>query len=54
MILRDPRRLIPFLLGIAAVVMYFNTLDYAEVFAAAPSMADASMQIFAGNKCVVC
>ncbi|MEN8802363.1 MAG: proton-conducting transporter membrane subunit, partial [Thiogranum sp.] len=30
-----------FLLGIAAIVMFFNTLDYAEVFAAAPSMAGA-------------
>ncbi|HFD81625.1 MAG TPA: NADH-quinone oxidoreductase subunit L [Gammaproteobacteria bacterium] len=38
-----------FLLGIAAVVMYFNTLDYAQVFAAAPSMADASIQLFPGS-----
>jgi NADH-quinone oxidoreductase subunit L len=37
-----------FLLGIAAVVLYFNTLDYAEVFTAAPSMADASMEVFPG------
>ncbi len=37
-----------FLLGIAAVAMYFNTLDYAEVFAAAPAMADAKIELFAG------
>ncbi len=37
-----------FLLGIAAIAMYFNTLDYAEVFAAAPSMADAQIEIFDG------
>jgi NADH-quinone oxidoreductase subunit L len=37
-----------FLLGIAAVVLYFNTLDYAEVFTAAPSMADATMEVFPG------
>jgi NADH-quinone oxidoreductase subunit L len=27
-------------LGIAAVLMAFNSLDYADVFAAAPLMAD--------------
>jgi len=37
-----------FLLGIAAIAMYFNTLDYAEVFAAAPGMADAQIEIFSG------
>jgi len=37
-----------FLLGIAAVAMYFNTLDYAEVFAAAPAMADAKIELFTG------
>ena len=37
-----------FLLGIAAVLMYFNSLDYAEVFAAAPAMADAKIEIFNG------
>ena len=31
-----------FLLGIAAVLMYFNTLDYAEVFHLAPSMANVT------------
>jgi NADH-quinone oxidoreductase subunit L len=37
-----------FLLGIAAILMFFNSLDYAEVFLAAPSMADAKIEIFAG------
>ncbi len=37
-----------FLLGIAAIAMYFNTLDYAEVFAAAPSMSDATIEVFEG------
>ena len=35
-----------FLLGIAAVAMYFNSLDYAEVFAAAPAHADTTIQIW--------
>ncbi len=34
-----------FLLGIAAVLMYFETLDYQSVFAAAPGFADVSIQI---------
>jgi NADH-quinone oxidoreductase subunit L len=37
-----------FLLGIAAVVLLFNSLDYAEVFSAAPSMTDATIEIFPG------
>ncbi len=37
-----------FLLGIAAVLMYFNTLDYAEVFEAAPMMADLTIQVIPG------
>ena len=37
-----------FLLGIAAVVMYFNSLDYADVFAAAPMMADVTISIIPG------
>ena len=37
-----------FLLGIAAVLMSFNSLNYAEVFAAAPRMADATFQVFPG------
>ncbi|MBI5612771.1 MAG: NADH-quinone oxidoreductase subunit L [Gammaproteobacteria bacterium] len=37
-----------FLLGIAAVFMYFNTLDYRAVFAIAPQFATATMQIVPG------
>ena len=37
-----------FILGIAAVLMYFNTLDYAEVFKAAPAMSGLTMEIFSG------
>ena len=35
-----------FILGIAAVAMYFNSLDYAEVFAAAPQHAETKIHIF--------
>ncbi|MCG8427647.1 MAG: NADH-quinone oxidoreductase subunit L [Chromatiales bacterium] len=35
-----------FILGIAAVAMYFNSIDYAEVFAAAPSHADTQITIW--------
>ncbi len=35
-----------FILGIAAVAMYTNSLDYAEVFRAAPGLADTKIQIF--------
>jgi NADH-quinone oxidoreductase subunit L len=35
-----------FILGIAAVAMYTNSLDYAEVFAAVPALADAQIQIW--------
>ncbi len=35
-----------FLLGIAAVLMYFNTLDYAEVFANVDRFADTTIVIF--------
>ncbi|MDJ0807631.1 MAG: NADH-quinone oxidoreductase subunit L [Gammaproteobacteria bacterium] len=35
-----------FILGIAAVAMYFNSLDYHEVFAMAPSLADTQIQIW--------
>ena len=38
-----------FLLGIAAVVWLFGTLDYATVFQAAPELADESIEIFAGQ-----
>jgi NADH-quinone oxidoreductase subunit L len=37
-----------FLLGIAAVLMYFNSVDYADVFAAAPSMAGMTIEIIPG------
>jgi NADH-quinone oxidoreductase subunit L len=37
-----------FLLGIAAVLMYFNSLDYQTVFDAAPALADATLQIITG------
>jgi NADH-quinone oxidoreductase subunit L len=37
-----------FLLGIAAVLMYFGTLDYGSVFAAAPGMKDVTIQVFPG------
>lgn len=37
-----------FVLGIAAVVMYFDSLDYAEVFAKAPALAEAQMDLFGG------
>jgi len=37
-----------FLLGIAAILMAFNSLDYADVFAAAPLMADMTTQIIPG------
>ncbi len=37
-----------FLLGIAAVLMYFNSLDYRDVFAAAPLMQDVTIQVIPG------
>jgi len=39
-----------FILGIAAVVMYAGSLDYAEVFAKAPQIANQSMSIFPGSQ----
>ena len=39
-----------FLLGIAAVMMYTNSLDYAEVFAAAPGLTDKTMSILPGSE----
>ncbi len=39
-----------FLLGIAAVVMYAGSLDYAEVFSKAGSLAGQHMQIFNGSE----
>ena len=38
-----------FLLGIAAILMYFHSLDYATVFSMAPSMADTTIEIFDGT-----
>jgi len=38
-----------FLLGIAAVLMYFNSLDYYDVFAAAPHLSGLTMQILPGH-----
>ncbi|MDZ7753755.1 MAG: NADH-quinone oxidoreductase subunit L [Gammaproteobacteria bacterium] len=37
-----------FLLGISAVLMYFGTLDYAEVFARAPEFVGTTMEIIPG------
>jgi len=37
-----------FLLGIAAVLMYFNSLDYADVFKAAPHMAEMTIEVIPG------
>ena len=38
-----------FLLGIAAVYMYFNSLDYAVVFAKAPHLAHATINVMDGE-----
>ncbi len=37
-----------FILGIAAVGMYFNSMDYAEVFARAPGLAETQVDLFGG------
>ena len=37
-----------FLLGIAAVLYFFDTLDYAAVFAAAPTVVTQSIEVFPG------
>ena len=39
-----------FILGIAAVLMYFNSMDYAEVFAAAPSLANLTIEVIPGSQ----
>jgi NADH-quinone oxidoreductase subunit L len=39
-----------FLLGIAAVLMYFHTMDYADVFRMAPDLAGTTVQIFQGHE----
>ena len=37
-----------FILGIAAVAMYFGTLDYAQVFAKAPELVDTQIAVLGG------
>ena len=39
-----------FILGIGAVAMYFNSIDYAEVFAMAPDLANVQIEIMAGEQ----
>lgn len=39
-----------FLLGIAAILMYFNSLDYADVFEAAPALAGLTIQVIPGTE----
>ena len=39
-----------FLLGIAAILMYFNSLDYADVFKAAPAMAGLTIEVIPGSE----
>ncbi|NOX08588.1 MAG: NADH-quinone oxidoreductase subunit L [Gammaproteobacteria bacterium] len=39
-----------FLLGIAAVFMHFNSLDYMDVFTAAPHLTDTTIEIFSGEQ----
>ncbi len=39
-----------FLLGISAVLMYFNSMDYAEVFKQAPAMADKTINIWSDKQ----
>lgn len=39
-----------FLLGIAAVLMYFNSLDYVDVFSKAESMSAVTVSIWAGQQ----
>jgi len=39
-----------FILGIAAVLMYFNSLDYQDVFDAAPALAGLTIEIFPGSE----
>ncbi|WP_058554642.1 NADH-quinone oxidoreductase subunit L [Thiohalocapsa sp. ML1] len=37
-----------FILGIAAIGMYFGSMDYAEVFAKAPELAETQIAVFGG------
>ncbi|MBI5450082.1 MAG: NADH-quinone oxidoreductase subunit L [Gammaproteobacteria bacterium] len=38
-----------FVLGIAAILLYFNSLDYTDVFNAAPLMKDMQIELFGGH-----
>ena len=38
-----------FLLGVAAVLFYFDTLRYSEVFALAPTLGDRTISVFSGT-----
>ena len=42
-----------FLIGIAAILLYFKSLDYAVVFNQAPAMADRTMEIIDGSPWMV-
>ncbi len=42
-----------FILGIAAIAMYFGSLDYKEVFTRAPELATATMNIWADDEWAV-
>ncbi len=42
-----------FLLGVALVLAYFGTLDYAEVFAAAPKLAGQTIEILPGTQWLI-
>ncbi|MGH8121125.1 MAG: NADH-quinone oxidoreductase subunit L, partial [Gammaproteobacteria bacterium] len=39
-----------FMLGIAAILMYFHTLDYSQIFSLAPSLADRTVSILSGQE----
>jgi NADH-quinone oxidoreductase subunit L len=39
-----------FLLGIAAILMYFGTMDYAEAFAKLPELSEVTIQIIPGHE----
>ena len=38
-----------FILGIAAILMYFDTLDYAKVFTAAPAISGLTIEVIPGS-----
>lgn len=42
-----------FLLGIALILMYFGTLDYAAVFSSVPQMANESVELVTGSSWLV-